>query len=309
MRQHPLASMNIFVIIPVHNRREITLGCLGCLKRDSVLEWANVIVVDDGSTDDTSKAIRENFPEVVLLEGNGNLWWTGGILTGMKHAMQRQAAVIVWLNDDSHPRAGAMERLVKHTLQTGAISVGQSVASFDARYTGWTKTTWGLRHVQCPEGQVTPCDTFPGNFVALPRKVVEELGYPDGETYPHVFADADYGLRALRHGCDIHVLGDSLADAILSLNPRAGSWLLDERPTRKLLGSLLDRTSALHPRTFWAFKTRHWGLLGALVWVVTYLRLGVFLTIKSLIPRSWLLRLVGRRSVAWKVRCATAKEQ
>ena len=306
--QPPSAEVQkVFVIIPVHNRREITLGCLGRLDSAGVLTWANVVVVDDGSTDGTAAAIRKNFPGVILVEGDGNLWWTGGIVSGMQEAVRRDAEMIVWLNDDCRPRPWAMRALVDHTRESGAISVGQTFSSVAPPYTGWTKTRWGQRSVQCDAGTVAACDAFPGNLVALPRKVVEQIGYPDAESFPHVFADADYGLRARRRGFQIHVLGDAQADGVDSANPRAASWLLDERPARQIFQPLLQRTGSMHPLTSWRFLTRCWGWRGALIWAGSYLRLALFLAIKSVVPRSWLLRWVGRHSVAWKVRLAAEK--
>jgi len=38
-----------------------------------------VIIVDDGSSDRTAEEVAENYPEVTILEGDGNLWWTGAI--------------------------------------------------------------------------------------------------------------------------------------------------------------------------------------------------------------------------------------
>lgn len=300
-------NKKVFVIIPVHNRREITLGCLACLRAAGDLDWANVVVVDDGSTDGTADAIREKFPEVILLKGDGNLWWTGGIVMGMEEAVRSQADVIVWLNDDCHPRPGSLEALVNHTMESGAISVGQTFSAVAEPYTGWIKTPWSFRSVRCSSGLSAPCDSFPGNFVALPRRLVEAVGYPDAQSFPHVFADADYGFRARNHGFQIDVLGDAQADGIDSLNPRAGSWLLDERSARQILNSVLNRNSALHPPTFWRYLTRHWGWRGAFQWCGTYLRMALFLMIKSVTPKSWLLRLAGRRSVAWKVRLAAEK--
>lgn len=307
MRAHSAEGPKVFVIVPVHNRRETTLGCLGALHTAGDLESVKVIVVDDGSTDGTGAAIRESFPGVIVLKGDGNLWWTGGIVMGMEEAVRRDADVIVWLNDDCHPRRGALKALVNHVLETGGIAVGQTFSSVAAPYSGWTKTAWGLRPVRCAAGTVAPCDTFPGNFVAFPRRVIDRIGYPDAQSFPHVFSDADYGLLARRHGFPAHVLGDAQATGIDSANPQAASWLLDERPARQIFGPLMRRTGALHPGTFWRYQTRHWGARGAAVWAGSYTRLAAFLVAKSVLPRAWLMRWRGRHSVAWQVRLAAEK--
>nr|WP_210391310.1 hypothetical protein [Synechococcus sp. PCC 7502] len=39
-----------------------------------------VVIVDDGS----GEAIRSLYPEVILLSGDGNLWWTGAISSLIK---------------------------------------------------------------------------------------------------------------------------------------------------------------------------------------------------------------------------------
>jgi glycosyltransferase involved in cell wall biosynthesis len=48
----------IHIIIPVHNRKAITLKCLETLQNNGDLDKYHVIVVDDGSTDGTSLAIQ-----------------------------------------------------------------------------------------------------------------------------------------------------------------------------------------------------------------------------------------------------------
>ncbi|MFP3345185.1 glycosyltransferase, partial [Halomonas sp. SIMBA_159] len=85
-------------IIPVHNRKNITLKCLETLKQCGDLDRYYTIVVDDGSTDGTSEAITNLYPEVTILTGDGNLWWTGAIRKGMEYAYERGAEYFIWLN-------------------------------------------------------------------------------------------------------------------------------------------------------------------------------------------------------------------
>ncbi|MEL6945455.1 MAG: glycosyltransferase, partial [Bacteroidota bacterium] len=93
----------------MHNRKDITLKCLSRLKALGDLTRYSVIVVDDGSTDGTYEEIYESYPTVILLKGDGNLWWTGAIRMGMEYAYKQDADYIIWLNDDTLPLAGSIQ--------------------------------------------------------------------------------------------------------------------------------------------------------------------------------------------------------
>ena len=91
----------IYIVIPVFNRKALTYDCLASLHNQDYAE-ATIIVVDDGSTDGTSKMIHEHFPEVILLHGDGNLWWVGSINKGIQHALYlcKVDDYILVINDD-----------------------------------------------------------------------------------------------------------------------------------------------------------------------------------------------------------------
>jgi len=64
------SALKVALVIPVFNRRETTLQALRSLSRiDTRGLCVRTIVVDDGSTDRTSEAVREEFPCIELISG------------------------------------------------------------------------------------------------------------------------------------------------------------------------------------------------------------------------------------------------
>ncbi|MDP9285540.1 MAG: glycosyltransferase family 2 protein [Actinomycetota bacterium] len=101
-------NLSIDVIIPTYQRWELTKRCLTHLRAQSAPH--SVIVVDNASTDGTRQTIRTSFPEVQLVEMEGNL--------GFPVACNRGAAVgsgdiVVLLNNDVEPRPDFLELLTR----------------------------------------------------------------------------------------------------------------------------------------------------------------------------------------------------
>src|SRR6476660_7924680 len=97
-----MSESKVVVVTPVHNRRDETLMCLRSLSRCK-LDNINlhVIIVDDGSTDGTSDFVNKEFPEVEILKGDGNLWYTAGTNRGMERALFYEPDHILAVNNDS----------------------------------------------------------------------------------------------------------------------------------------------------------------------------------------------------------------
>ena len=72
----------LFIVTPVFNRKFTTI--IKIFKRTNFKDF-KVIIVDDGSTDGTSKMIKNDFPKVILIETEGNLWWSESTNLGIKH--------------------------------------------------------------------------------------------------------------------------------------------------------------------------------------------------------------------------------
>jgi GT2 family glycosyltransferase len=283
----------VYILIPVHNRKAVTLTCLGTLQRNGDLDRYQVVVIDDGSTDGTAEAIQATFPQVTILKGNGNLWWTGAIAKGMAYTYDQRADFFIWLNDDTLPLAGTLDKLVKHCAQapkqliTAQCYAGKTLAQ--PTYGGQIKHSLSIQLVATPQGQTQPCDCMSGNLVCLPRSIVDDIGYPPADCLPHCRADIVYTLTAKRAGYDLWVLGDAVA--LATLNPFDQGWALSEIPMGQRWRQLGSLKSNIHPPTYWVYCKAVFGWLGPLLFVAVYLKLLGFTIARGILPLAWLKQL------------------
>src|SRR5690242_13465997 len=100
-----MAQPLISVVVLNWNGKIDTLECLESLAR---VDYPNfeVIVVDNGSADDSVAAIRQQFPDVMVLETGANLGYAGGNNVGIRKALEDQASYVLLLNNDTvvHPQ-------------------------------------------------------------------------------------------------------------------------------------------------------------------------------------------------------------
>ncbi|NJN71833.1 MAG: glycosyltransferase family 2 protein [Limnothrix sp. RL_2_0] len=205
-------NKTVYIIIPVHNRKEITVSCLAQLKKNGDLDQYAVVVVDDASTDGTSEAIRTLFPEVIILEGDGNLWWTGAIKKGMEYAYHQGADYFIWLNDDCLVKADAVNKLVGFCKQESKAIVGcqgyEVNENEQIAFGGYIKENSLIQLMKSALVKPQDCRTYPqepydvlnGNFVCLPRQVVDIVGFPNPKIAPHYFGDFIFTAQAKNRG-------------------------------------------------------------------------------------------------------------
>jgi len=202
---------NISVVMTCHNRRDKTLDCLKRVFSQDLADCQlSVVLVDDGSTDDTSKEVKATYPSVVVIQGSGSLYWSGGMREGMSHALAKAVDYVIWLNDDVLIDHDAFRRLIecsrnlKHSIEKPVIVVGSLASKSDGRFTygGSVSTSrcnpLRLRHCQ-PADVFLPCDTFNGNLVLIPQDALKLVGNLHSAML-HGIGDYEYGFRAAKSG-------------------------------------------------------------------------------------------------------------
>jgi hypothetical protein len=203
------------IVIPVHNRCAHTLFCLEALKWCLNLPEWRVVVVDDGSTDGTGESIAVMYPQVVIVRGSGDLFWTGGIVAGMRKGLELGATEFVWLNDDTETQAASIQKVVERVRGNPHQVVGAS-----ATVEGVPEAFSSLKGhaVAARPGECQRVDVLAGFLVAFSRQVVDVIGLPDAGRFPHYAGDSDFTRRAHNAGFELWVLGDAQV-ALRSFQP------------------------------------------------------------------------------------------
>ena len=219
-------SNSTFILIPVYNRRKVTLNCLRNLYEDiSIQSWNDlkIVVIDDGSTDGTAAAIEQQFPTVEVLKGDGNLWWTGAIHKGMTYAFNQGGQTIFWLNDDCIPLPSSLKRMHKSSLEQGKAIIG---AACYLAETGILQPTGaqGRKRKSASPGELIPVDEMSGHCVCIPRIVIQTIGFPDTKHFPHYHGDSGYILRATHAGFRAYILGDAKVTHLEQIKSRLDNF-------------------------------------------------------------------------------------
>ena len=213
MNQSPI---RVEIVAPVHNRRDITLQCLKSLSRiDSAGLEVHIIIVDDGSSDGTSEAIRNEYPGVEIIAGSGDLWFTEGTNVGVRAALEHDPKYILTINDDAVFDSSFLVHMVETAENNYRSIVGSLLLLWDTPHKlfqvapVWNTWTGGWRHWYKQTVWTIPdrpwkVDLIVGNCVLLPAEAIREGGLMDSKNYPN-FGDSEYTPRLKRMGWELLV--------------------------------------------------------------------------------------------------------
>ncbi|MBI5100160.1 MAG: glycosyltransferase family 2 protein [Nitrospirae bacterium] len=189
----------IFILLPVHSRRQTTEDFIQCLK-SQVYNNYHLVLIDDGSTDGTAETVRNHIKNLTVLIGKGDWWWAGSLQQGinwLKKVKPDKRDIVLFINDDvtfdSHFLKNALEILRKkpNTLllpQSLDMQTGHPVESgIEADLTKLT-----FRKALAPEK--INCLSTRGLFVRWSDLL--KIGDFRPFILPHYLSDYEFTIRA-----------------------------------------------------------------------------------------------------------------
>jgi GT2 family glycosyltransferase len=263
----------IAVLMACHDRRETTLRGVGALlAAETGGLTLRVFLVDDGSNDGTSEAIRSQFPEVRLIASDGTRFWARSMHLAWEYAESSSEGApwdaYLWLNDDVELATDALHRMTdaaRARWDEPMVIVGSCLEEADGTTTSYgghrRSSRWHPMRfdpVEPDPVELRTADTLNGNVVLVTRAARATLGLLD-PGFEHAMADTDYGLRATAAGVPVLVAPGHVGVCAAGVRPRL-------RAT-----TILDRR-ALPPRSYARLVRRHGRSTWFLFFIAPYVR-------------------------------------
>ena len=195
----------VAIILTSYNRAEKTYNCIEKILASNLSPnyYLETFLLDDFSTDNTVKRIKDSFPNVNIILGNGNLFWCGGMRMAWDAAYKKHDfEYYIWINDDIEIFEDSICQLLDVQNEYFTSNLKNCIVfGFCSSMHGNEITYVGIRNKNflIPNGKPQKADMINGNIVLVPRLVFKILGNLS-EKYTHGMADYDYSLRAKENG-------------------------------------------------------------------------------------------------------------
>jgi GT2 family glycosyltransferase len=263
--------LKVSILIPIYNRLNTTQKGLEFLyKAINHKEYLtpklqiDIIIIDDGSTDGSSQWIKSNYPDITILHGDGNLWWTGSINLGAKYVIDELKSdyILLW-NDDIEPKENYFLILQNILLESlGQELVIGSKVMIMGQDKVWSNggifnkklgTYLNITEQYKDNKKVHYCDWLPGMGTIIPTSVITKYNLNwDQINFPHYHGDSDFCLRCKEKNIKIAVFED-----LLIFNDINTTGAFQKPELSKLINGLTSIRSSMNLKKNLKFYYRH----------------------------------------------------
>jgi GT2 family glycosyltransferase len=212
------SNKSVAILVPIYNRKDNIDKCLKALFT-GIYKNFKVVIIDDGSTDGSYEYIVSNFPEVVVIRGDGNLWWAGAINKGIDYAIEKGYDYVLTYNDDQVCNPDFLEKLMRHSSDDKILSslvlyqgdperILSSGIVFDYKK-AQTKGYLNERKVHELAPDPYCVDATPGYSVLIPVASIKKHGKFDQIRFPQINMELEFSLRMKSERVSICVVPES----------------------------------------------------------------------------------------------------
>jgi GT2 family glycosyltransferase len=233
-----------------------------------------VIAVVDGSTDGTQAMLEKEFPEVEIVTGDGNWWYTKCINEGVKRAQSLKCDFVLTLNDDLSFEADYISTILADQRASGKNSIigSVSLSSSEPRlitFSGVEKIDYILKEYnyipkfspvkEADISGVRPSVVLSGRGILYPMEIFDRCGLYDEELVQYS-SETDYTYNASKHGYKVMISWNAKVYENVKLTSAGAVY---NNPTAKsLFKSFRNKYSINSLHKIFYYSIKHRGRVG-----------------------------------------------
>lgn len=188
--------MKILVIIPCYNEQDNIVKTVESLKKEKV----DYVVINDGSTDNSLKVLRENNINHINLPNNLGI---GGVMqTGYKYALRHDYDVAIQFDGDGQHDASYIKTIVEPIKNKEAnLVIGSRFVGNESKFKSTAMRRVGINLLSFLLKAMTGkrIKDMTSGFRAADRKVIERFS----KKYPYEYPEPVTNLSMARAKCKI----------------------------------------------------------------------------------------------------------
>ncbi len=203
--------MTVNIIIPVFNRLKHTKEIISNIRNQVTTEKLIIYIVNDGSTDGTDEWLSKQ-KDIKVINGNGNLFWSGSIQKVLKKFFKNKSKNdwVLLINNDVQINIDYIESLLQIAREYAPAVVGSVVRNKKNKIIslGPKISLWYLRVIDLLKDKevnknnklIFDVDALSGRGVLYPLKSLVESKGLLPKILPHYFADYELSIRVKKMG-------------------------------------------------------------------------------------------------------------
>lgn len=201
-------SKKIGIVMVNYNGENFQGDCLRTIFESSYKDF-EVIIVDSGSKDNSITYVKENYPQVIIVENKENIGVAAGNNIGIKLSIERGNEYTLLLNNDTEIASDMLEILIKNATKDKVVvpkmyyyDKPNSIWCAGGRF-AWIKC--GTCHYGVNEedrGQYDQnkiIEYAPTCCMLIHNSIFDKIGLFDEATFMY-FDDTDFCVRMLEYG-------------------------------------------------------------------------------------------------------------
>ncbi len=211
-----VAAIDLTVIVLNWNDAAETIACIDSVRENLGVPLERIVVVDNGSTDDSLTLVQVAFPGIPSLEMNENLGFAGACSMALSRELMRGTSYVLLLNNDTRayrdflspilryleadPQVGVCGPIItdSHTRLVQSAGVRLTPHLLDSRILDGGSLPANLEKANSPQR----VDSLSGSALVLRVSALREIGLFDSRFFFYE-EETDLCLRARGHGYDV----------------------------------------------------------------------------------------------------------